>query len=125
MSLEAQDSPTIRTTCGVLILLFIVISVQAIVQGAIAGKRRLSVNVSITRSTVLPLRLILSSNALSSWEFPFTQGQGELKKVEDAKLELNKLLLRATKEISHLDRTNDDLNVACRALKEETATHKV
>ena len=25
MSLEAQDSPTIRTTCGVLILLFIVI----------------------------------------------------------------------------------------------------
>ena len=29
MSLEAQDSPTIRTTCGVLILLFIVISVQA------------------------------------------------------------------------------------------------
>ena len=85
----------------------------------------LSVNVSITRSTILPLRLILSSNALSSWEFPFTQGQGELKKVEDAKLELNKLLLRATKEISHLDRTNDDLNVACRALKEETATHKV
>ena len=32
MSLEAQDSPTIRTTCGVLILLFIVISVQANVQ---------------------------------------------------------------------------------------------
>ena len=29
MSFEAQDSPTIRTTCGVLILLFIVISVQA------------------------------------------------------------------------------------------------
>ena len=33
MSLEAQDSPTIRTTCGILILLFIVISVQASGQG--------------------------------------------------------------------------------------------
>ena len=29
MSLEAQDSPTTRTTCRILILLFIVISVQA------------------------------------------------------------------------------------------------
>ena len=29
MPLEAQDSPTTRTTCRILILLFIVISVQA------------------------------------------------------------------------------------------------
>ena len=31
MSLEAQDSPTTRTTCRILILLFIVISVQTTV----------------------------------------------------------------------------------------------
>ena len=36
MSLEAQDGPTIRTTYGVLILLFIVISVQASVYVAAA-----------------------------------------------------------------------------------------
>ena len=35
MSLEAQDGPTIRTTCGVLILLFIVISVQANAQAIV------------------------------------------------------------------------------------------
>ena len=42
MSLEAQDSPTTRTTCRIVILLFIVISVQANVHAvkAIQGNER-------------------------------------------------------------------------------------
>ena len=40
MSLEAQDSPTTRTTCRILILLFIVISVQAI-EGTMEGNPNL------------------------------------------------------------------------------------
>ena len=38
MSLEAQASPTTRTTCRILILLFIVISVQATRQGTTSSK---------------------------------------------------------------------------------------
>ena len=52
------------------------------------------------------------------------RGRDDLKASDDAKLQLNHLLLRATKEISHVDRVNEDLDVSCRALNDETAKLK-
>ena len=52
------------------------------------------------------------------------QGRDDLKASDDVKLQLNHLLLRATKEISHVDRVNEDLDVSCRALNDETSKLK-
>ena len=48
----------------------------------------------------------------------------DLKASESTKLQLNRMLMRATKEINHVDRVNEDLDLSCRALNGETAKLK-
>ena len=52
------------------------------------------------------------------------QDSEDLKVSESKKMELNRMLMRATKEINQVDRVNEDLDTSCRVLNGETAKLK-